>query len=171
MIVNWEEKVDEMLEEKIRDMLVNVTLYQLGLYPEDKLNDELNRFLKEAENLLCLALRRTGAICFRDYLREYPRFKAERLCLSDAWNWERTGTKGAKLIANLIRLSIEIHNPELKSIKDKILLFDKVIHAEHYSGAFKDEFTPEQVSIFRVNIPKIKQEADQIVEETLKRKR
>jgi hypothetical protein len=80
------------------------------------------------------------------------------------------GTKGAKLIANLIRLSIEIHNPELKSIKDKILLFDKIIHAEHYAGAFKDEFTPEQVSIFGVNIPKIKQEADQIIEETLKRK-
>jgi hypothetical protein len=31
-------------------------------------------------------------------------------------------------------------------------------------------FTPEQVSIFGVNIPKIKQEADQIIEETLKRK-
>jgi len=168
--LNREEKIGGMLEEKIRDMLVNVTLYQLGLYPEDKLNEELNEFLRGAEGLLCLTLRRNGAICFRDYLREYPRFKAERLCLSDAWNWERTGTKGAKLIANLIRLSIEIHNPELKSIKDKILLFDKIIHAEHYAGAFKDEFTPEQISIFGVNIPKVKQEADRIIEEILKRK-
>ena len=155
-------------ETRIRDMLVKVTLAQLGYYPKDKLDVELTQFLKEAEEPLCRTLRRNGATCFRDYLKDYPRFKAERLCREEIRNWLLLKTRGAKLIANLIELSIEIHNPELKRLSDKIILFDKIIHAEHYGGAFKDEIPPEQASIFGVDIPKIKREADKIIMETIR---
>jgi hypothetical protein len=77
---------------------------------------------------------------------------------SDASNWARMGV-GGKLIAELIKLSTEFEDLERKSLSDKILLFDKVIHAEHYAGAFKD-YLPSEKSIFNVDILKIKQEAD-----------
>jgi hypothetical protein len=144
--------------ERIKDLLKKVTLFQFGKYSQELLNRELTDFLRYAEEAVCKALRPNGAICFKEYAEEYGPAEAKRLCESDASNWARMGV-GGKLIAELIRLSTEFEGLEMKSLSDKILLFDKVIHAEHYAGAFKD-YLPSEKSIFNVDILKIKQEAD-----------
>jgi len=61
-----------------------------------------------------------------------------------------------------------IYNPENKSIKKKILLFDKVIHALHGAGAYLGEHSYSEASIFNVDIPKIKREADRIISRILR---
>ena len=159
-IVDW--------ESRIRDLLVKVSLSQLGYYPRDRLDVELTQFLRDTEEQLCRVLRRNGALCFRDYLVDYPEREAEMYCREDARNWRVLGTRGAELIAELIELSIEIHRLEQKSLSEKIMLFDRVVHAEHYAGAFRDEYTPEEVSIFGVDIPRVKREADRIVMQAIK---
>ena len=38
-----------MWEQRIKDLLVKVTLYQYGKYPTEKLDKELTEFLRDAE--------------------------------------------------------------------------------------------------------------------------
>jgi hypothetical protein len=151
--------------EKIKDLLKKVTLYQFGKYPASALDYELTDFLKYAETAVCRALRPNGAICFKEYAETYGLAEAKRLCENDAYNWARLGT-GGKIIAELIKLSMEFQNLEAKPLSEKILLFDKVIHAEHYAAAFKESL-PSERSIFNVDIPKIREEADKELMATL----
>jgi hypothetical protein len=147
---------------RIKDLLKKIALYQFKRYPSDLLDRELTEFLRYAEVAVCKALRSNGAICFKEYAEEYGPAEAKRLCEDDISNWTRMGTLGARIIAELIRLSVEFENLEKKTLSEKILLFDKVIHAEHYAGAFKENL-PVEKSIFNVDIPKIKQEVDREV--------
>lgn len=145
-------------EERIKSLLKKVVLYQFGKYPAEKLDEELTRFLKDAETVVCKVLRKNGAICFREYVEDYGVEEAEKLVENDARNFEMLGT-GGKLIADLIRISRNLYDVERKPLSEKILLFDKVIHAEHWAGAFKD-YLAEEKSIFGVDIPKIKNQVD-----------
>jgi len=152
----------------VRDLLVHVTLYQYGLYDKHKLERELDSFLKLAENYVCEAVRRNGGICYPELLEEYgnPLEALEEL-RSQARNLVTIGRTG-KYIADLLLLSYDIYNPENKSLKKKILLFDKLIHAMHGAGAYLGEYSYEEASIFGLNIPEIKREADRIVSSLLR---
>jgi hypothetical protein len=154
-----------MWKQRIKDMLVKVVLYQYGKYPAEKLDRELTGFLKDAEKELCKAIRRNGGLCYREALEEMTPREAEDYVKDQIKNFEMLGKTG-KIIADLLRLSLEFKDLDRMSLKDKILLFDKVIHAEHAAGAFK-EYLAEEKSIFGVNIPKIKEEADREIEEIL----
>jgi hypothetical protein len=144
---------------RIKDLLVKTTLYQFKLYPAGDLDRELTTFLKEAEDVLCKALRRNGATCYRDYTREgYSPEEVERLLDEEIRNWRLSGVGGMN-IARLIRISKQFKDLEAKSLSDKILLFDEIIHAEHYGGA-----------LFNVDIPSIKRQADREVQRVLREK-
>ncbi|MCC5990716.1 MAG: hypothetical protein LM558_04350 [Thermosphaera sp.] len=143
--------------DRIRDMLVKTTLYQFKLYPAGDLDRELTMFLKEAEEVLCRALRRNGATCYRDYAREgYSQEEIERLLDEEIRNWRMLGVGGMN-IARLIRISKQFKDLEAKPLSDKILLFDELIHAEHYGGG-----------LFNVDIPRIKRQADREVQRILR---
>ena len=159
---------------KIKDMLIKVTLYQLGRYPAEKLERELTEFLKEAEDILCEAIRRNGGICYKEALEEYSPEEAIEYVEDQIKNFEQTakvtGGKTEQIIADLLKLSLEFKDLDKMSLSNKVLLFDKVIHAEHAAGAFK-EYLAEEKSIFGVNIPEIKKEADKELETILKGKK
>jgi len=155
-----------MWEQRIKDMLIKVVLYQHGKYPAEKLDRELAEFLRNAENELCEAIRRNGGVCYKEALEEMTPKEAEDYIEDQIKNFEMLDKTG-KIIADLLRLSLEFKDLDKMSLRDKILLFDKVIHAEHTAGAFK-EYLAEEKSIFGVDITKIKEEADKEVEEILK---
>ena len=156
--------------EKIKDLLVKVTLYQYGKYSAEKLDRELTEFLKAAEEPLCEAIRRNGGVCYKELIEEgFTQEEALEEIESQAENFEALGRTG-KIIADLLRLSAEFRNLDKMTLSDKILLFDKVVHAEHAAGAFK-EYLAEERSIFGVDITKIKEEADKEVEEILEGKK
>jgi hypothetical protein len=160
-----------MWSERIKDLLVKITLYQFKRYPAEKLDKELTAFLRDAQKPLCEAIRRNGGICYKE-LVEREEFSPEETLEeveNQAKNFELLGKTG-KLIADLLRLSTEFRNLDKMMLSEKILLFDKLVHAEHAAGAFK-EFLPEEKSIFDVDITKIKEEADKEVEEILKGKK
>ena len=158
-----------MWEQRIKDLLVKVTLYQYGKYPAEKLDRELTEFLKKAEDKICEATSRNGAVCYKHYLMDnYPPEEAEKLVKEELENWRLIGRTG-KILADLLELSLEFKDLDKMSLSDKILLFDKVIHAEHAAGAFKG-YLAEEKSVFGVDITKIKEEADEEVEEILKGK-
>ena len=149
-------------------MIEHVVLYQHGLYDPEKLERELDRFFKLAEKHVCEAVRRNGGICFQEYAKEYGWKDALELIRSDIENFEALGKTG-KFIAQLLRLSVELANAPSMSLKKKILLFDKVIHAVHAAGAFMDELGFEKASIFGLDIPKIKREVEKELERKLLR--
>ena len=156
--------------EKIKDLLVKVTLYQYGKYSAEKLDRELTEFLKAAEGPLCEAIRRNGGVCYKELIEEgFTQEEALEEIESQAENFEMLDKTG-KIIADLLRLSIEFRNLDKMTLSNKILLFDKVVHAEHAAGAFK-EYLAEEKSIFGVDITKIKEEADKEVEEILEGKK
>ena len=155
--------------EKIKDLLVKVTLYQYGKYSAEKLDRELTEFLKAAEGALCEAIRRNGGVCYKEALEEMTPREAEDYVVDQIKNFEMLGRTG-KIIADLLRLSIEFKDLDKITLSDKVLLFDKVVHAEHAAGAFK-EYLAEERSIFGVDITKIKEEADKEVEEILEGKK
>ena len=146
--------------ERIKDLLKKVVLYQFSRYDKEKLDKELTRFLKDAEDVLCDAIRRNGGLCYRDYKEEYGSEEAKKLCESDIKIFEMIGSSG-KIIADLIKISLDYENLDKKSLSDKILLFDKIIHAEHVSGILP--VAPEEKSIFGCNIPEIKRQVDEEV--------
>jgi len=143
--------------ERIKDLLKKVVLYQFSRYDKEKLDKELTSFLKDAEDVLCDAIRRNGGMCYRDYKEEYGSEEAKKLCESDIKNFEMNGSSG-KIIADLIKISLDYENLDKKSLSDKILLFDKIIHAEHVAWA-----TQEEKSIFGCNIQEIKRQVDEEV--------
>jgi len=150
--------------ERIKDLLKKVVLYQFSRYDKEKLDKELTSFLKDSEDVLCEAIKRNGGICYRDYKEEYKDPKiAKELCENDIVNFETLGT-GGRLIADLIKISIQYENLENKSLSDKILLFDRLIHAEHYAGEFK-EYLEEEKNIFGCNIPEIKKQVEGEIKE------
>jgi len=155
--------------EKIKDLLVKVTLYQYGKYPAEKLDRGLTEFLRDAEKELCKAIRRNGGVCYKEALEEMTPREAEDYVVDQIKNFEMLGRTG-KIIADLLRLSIEFKDLDKITLSDKVLLFDKVVHAEHAAGAFK-EYLAEERSIFGVDITKIKEEADKEVEEILEGKK
>lgn len=159
--------MEKELKNMVRDLLVHVTLYQYGLYDKHKLDGELDRFFHIAEKYICNAVRRNGGICYPELLPEFgnPLEALEEL-RSQARNFVSLGRTG-KYIADLLILSYDIYNPENKSLKKKILLFDRLIHAMHGAGAYLGEFSYEEASIFGLNIPEIKREADKIVSRIL----
>jgi hypothetical protein len=143
--------------DRIRDLLVKTTLYQFNLYPAEDLDRELTSVLKEAEDVLCKALRRNGATCYRDYVRAgYSQEEIERLLDEEVRNWRMSGVGGMN-IARLIRISKQFKDLEAKPLSDKILLFDEIIHAEHYGGG-----------LFNVDIPRIKRQADREIQRALR---
>jgi len=150
---------------KIKDLLVNISLYQLGKYPAKKLEPELTQFLEESEKKLCEAIRKNGGICYREELDEFSPEEAEEEVKSQIENFKLLGKTG-EIIAILLNLSLEFKHG--MSLSDKILLFDKVVHAEHAAGAFK-EYLAEEKSIFGVNVTEIKREADKELESILRR--
>jgi len=157
-------------EDTIKDMLKKVVLYQLKKFPPDKLDKELTEFLKQAEDEICEALRRNGAICYKEALREMSRDEAEDYVRAQIEDWKlmaRQGMKTGKYIADLLSLSLEFRDLDKKTLSEKVLLFDKVIHAEHAAGAFRD-YLPKERSIFNVDIPRIKVEVDREIEEILR---
>ena len=154
---------------RIKDLLVKVTLYQYGKYPAEKLDRELTEFLKAAEGPLCKAIRRNGGICYKELIEEeFTQEEALEEIESQAKNFETLSRTG-KIIADLLRLSAEFRNLDKMALSDKVFLFDKIVHAEHAAGAFK-EYLAEEKSIFGVDITRIKGEADKEVEEILKGK-
>jgi hypothetical protein len=143
--------------DRIRDLLVKTALYQFRLYPAGDLDRELTQFLREVEDVLCGALRRNGATCYRDYVRGgYPSEEVDRLLDEEIKNWRLLGVGGMN-IARLIRISKQFKDLEAKPLSDKILLFDEIIHAEHYGGG-----------LFNVDIPRIKRQADREIKRILK---
>ena len=155
-----------MWGQRIKDMLIKVVLYQHGKYPAEKLDKELAEFLRDAEKTVCEAIRRNGGVCYKEALEEMTPGEARGYVEDQIKNFEMLGKTG-KIVADLLRLSLEFKDLDKMSLRDKILLFDKVVHAEHTAGAFK-EYLAEEKSIFGVDITKIKEEADKEVEEILK---
>lgn len=117
--------------------------------------------MKIAEDYICEAIRRNGGTCFRDLLEEMSEKEALEEIKNQIENFKMIGKTGW-LIANLLELSVEVRKADKLSLSELILLFDKIIHAEHATGAFK-EFLSEEKSIFNVDIRKIKEEADKEV--------
>ena len=135
--------------------LVRVVLYQEGLYPPDMLDRYLNEFFEQAEKHICRSVRPNGGICYAEYLEEYGNpTEADDALNADIRNFEMEGSWG-KQIADLLRLSREVYYAKNLPLKDKILLFDKVVHAEHLSGSIFGD----------VDVPMAKKKADKIVEE------
>ena len=157
-----------MWKQRIKDMLIKVVLYQHGKYPAEKLDKELTEFLRDAEKELCKAIRRNGGVCYKEALEDMTPKEAEDYVEDQIRNFETLGKTG-EIIADLLRLSLEFRDLDKMGLRDKILLFDKVVHAEHTAGAFKG-YLAEEKSIFGVNITRIKGEADKEVEKILKGK-
>jgi hypothetical protein len=151
--------------ERIKDLLKKVVLYQFSRYDKEKLDKELTSFLKDAEDVLCEAIRRNGGVCYRDYKEEYKDPKiAKELCESDIKNFEMLGLPSGKLIADLIKISLDYENFDKKSLSDKILLFDRLVHAEHVAGIIHWA-SEEEKSIFGCNIPEIKKQVEEEIKE------
>jgi hypothetical protein len=85
------------------------------------------------------------------------------MCENDIVNFEILGPSG-KLIADLIKISINYESLENKSLSDKILLFDRLVHAEHVAGIIPWS-TEEEKSIFGCNIPEIKKQVEEEIKE------
>ena len=150
--------------DRIKDLLKKVVLYQFSRYDKEKLDKELTSFLKDAEDVLCDVIKRNGGGCYRDYKEEYKDAKiAKELCENDIVNFELLGPSG-KLIADLIKISIGYESLENKNLSDKILLFDRLIHAEHVAGIIPWS-TEEEKNIFGCNIPEIKKQVEEEIKE------
>jgi hypothetical protein len=151
---------------KIKDLLVKIVFYQFKNYPEEKLDRELTSFLEKTKEAVNKALRKNGGISYWDYKKEYGAEEADELIKKDIENFEKLG-EGGRIIANLILLSKDLDDLKQKTLKEKILLFDRVVHAEHWAGGYK-EYRNEEKSIFGVDIKKIKKEADKKIEKMIK---
>lgn len=164
---------EKELSRIVRDLLVHVGLYQYGKYfgytgyPEDKLEKELDAFFKLAVPYICNALRRNGAVCFHELLEEYGNEEeAYNELLNEIQNFRMLG-RAERYIADLQHLSYELYNADKMDLSEKILLFDKLVHAIHGAGAYLGEYSYEEASIFGLDIPKIKKEADKILMEKI----
>ena len=153
-----------MTEERIKEMLKKVVLYQFGKYDKDKLDEELTDFLRESEDVICKHLSRNGVFCYRDFLeannaimyRLRSRYWRDRY-FEEIKNIIVMPGLGWKLLYDMAEVSYELRYVDTMTLKEKILLFDKVIHLVHYGGE----------SIFGVDITKIKEEVDKEVKEEL----
>lgn len=155
-------------DEWIRDLLVKIVLYQHGRYDPELLDAELTEFLRAAEEPLCNAYRRNGGICFRGYVYDYGERDAEQLLDSDIRNWIHmyrvTRSRGFLLLAQLARISRQLYYLDRLPLSDKIMLFDSVVHAEHYAGSFTD--VPAHMrNVLGVDIERVKREAERILRE------
>ena len=147
-----------MWEREIRDLLINLTLYQFGKYPEPKVEKELTDFLKRAEELLCKTLHRNGAICYAEALHElHDPAQAVKYVEEEIENWKLAKDSASRFITELLELSLEFRNLDKMSLKDKILLFDRLIHSMHAAGE----------NLFDIDISRVKEEADRKVNEIL----
>jgi len=164
-------------EKRIKDLLVDVVLYQEGKYSEDQLGQELIEFFKEALPVICEALRRNGAVCYPELVEEYgDESEAGRELANSIRNWRMLGETG-RIMAALLKLSRDLYDDIQEygdeeyffddELSDLIMDFDALVHAEHAAGAF-DDFSAEEKSIFGVNIPKIKAQADEEIEQYLR---
>jgi hypothetical protein len=152
---------------KIKDLLIKIVLYQFRNYPAEKLNKELTVFLDEIKGVLDKSLRKNGGISYWDYKKGYGAKEADKLIKSDMENFKRLG-RGGEIIANLIQLTKDLDNLEQKTLREKILIFDKLVHAEHWAGAYSEGYKKEERSIFGVDIQKIKERADKKIEKMIK---
>jgi hypothetical protein len=145
-----------VIRDKIKDLLKKIVLYQLGKYPREALDRELTEFILKAEDYVCSALKRNGLTCYREYKYDYGPEEARKLCYND---YENVMTLSRvlprfKVLAELILISLEFENIIHRSLSDKILFFDKLIHLEHYGSEVYEE------TIFGVNIRELKAEVD-----------
>jgi len=135
--------------------LIRVVLYQEGKYPPDLLNQYLDKFFEQAENYICRAVRPNGGICYAEYLEEYKNpAEADSALEADIKNFEMQGGWGRQ-VADLLRLSREVYYAKELPLRDKIMLFDKVVHAEHLTGSIFGD----------VDIPQAKERADKVLDE------
>jgi len=154
-------------EKRIRDLMVKVSLYQLGMYPSDKLDFELSEFFRDVVKPLCIAIRRNGGICYHEQLENMSPSEAVEEVVHETRSFERLGRTG-KMVAQMLRLSIELGKADKMNLNEKILLFDKIVHTEHATGAFREEYLPEERSIFGVDIGKIHIDADKEIEKIVR---
>ena len=164
---------EKELSRIVRDLLVHVGLYQYGKYfgyggyPEDRLEKELDAFFEKAVPYICDAVRRNGGICFHELMEEYGNYEEALSELNSMIeNFIHEGRWG-RYVADLLKISRELYDSKNYDIREKILLFDKLVHAMHVAGKYLGEYSYEEASIFGLDIPKIKKEADKILMEKI----
>lgn len=114
-----------MWEREIRDLLINLTLYQFGKYSEPKVEKELTDFLKRAEELLCKSVQKEGAICYVEALHRLHNIAQAVKYVEE--EIEKCKRENKPLIAELLELSLELRNVDKMSLREKIELFERLI--------------------------------------------
>lgn len=145
------------IEDKLKELLLHVVLYQYGKYSEEKIRSELFQFLRYSEDLVCMYIRKNVNFCYRDYLEEYKNRPLLKKCVRiqrDYYNEIENTMSLMPQMAYFMELSIELYCITQRYVDTTtlIMIFDKIIHLEHLGGA-----------MFNVNIKHIKEEVDREV--------
>ncbi len=160
----------------VEDLLVKVTLYQYGRYNPYDLERELDHFFREyAIPMVCEALRRNVGCCAPELVKDYgftEGLAEARACLENLAYDCRSGLRTMCYLADLVDLSIQLARLDEMSLSEKILLFDRVAHSTHAGQLLVEEglASPEEASIFGINIEEIKRRADERLERMLLRR-
>jgi hypothetical protein len=60
------------ISERLKRVLVNTVLYYMNLYPREKLEEDLDSFLREVDSRVCYLLRASNYMCYSDIREQYP---------------------------------------------------------------------------------------------------
>ena len=151
----------------VEDLLVKATLYQYGRYDPFDLERELDHFFREyAIPLVCKALRRNVGCCAPELVAEYgftEGLAVAHSCLENLARDCHSGLRTTCYLGDLVDLSIQLARLDELSLSEKILLFDRVIHSTHAGQLLVEEglATPEEASIFGLNVVEVKRRADE----------
>jgi hypothetical protein len=133
-----------MWEKRLKSVLVNVNLYAMMLYPLEKLESELNAFLKDVESVICSLLRRYNVLCYRDIREQYPVEDAIKV-FNEILNKLRREKKYD--LAFLLHLSHMIYKPESLTPREKIYaLFYILSYAKELLGVDVSKVHEEVIS-------------------------
>jgi hypothetical protein len=106
-----------MWEKRLKDALVSIYLYELGMYTAEKLEQELNTLISDFEDHLCNYLRERGVKCYRDIRDEYPLEDAMKVFEDQS---RRLAREKKYELLYLARLSRKLYKPESLTLDDKI---------------------------------------------------